>query len=141
MACDALAARRRGGTDTAMSECADPGHKSVARIVGYALTLGDFEDWAGAAAVLEARLNPKERAALAWAALRSLDDEDAEAVAWHYFGGAGMPAPALFDAKDEAALWAAAAAPRELRAYAGAAFKEMARADRAAFLDWAGRAP
>lgn len=124
-----------------MRECADPEHKRASAMVGFALTLGDFEDWAAAALVLRARLNPKERAALAWAALRSLEDEEAEAVARHYFAGAGMPAPALFDAKDEAALWAVAATPRELRAYAGAAFREMRPADRRAFLSWARRAP
>lgn len=124
-----------------MRECAKPEHKRAARMLGYALTLGDFDGWAGAVTVLRARLAATERAALAWAALRSLDADDADTVARHYLLGAGMPAPTFDEAKDEAALWAASAAKRELRAYAGAAFKAMARADRTTFLDWAGRAP
>lgn len=124
-----------------MSEFADPAHKSVARMVGYALSLGDLDNWAEAAAVLEARLAPQERAALAWAAIRSLDADSAEKVARYYLRGAGMPAPTLFDAKDEAALWAVAATPRELRAYAGAAFRQMRPTDRRTFLKWAGRVP
>ena len=124
-----------------MPESANPHHASAARMVGHALTLADFDGWAGAVTVLRARLAATERAALAWAALRSLDADDADTVARHYLLGAGMPAPTFDEAKGEAALWAASAAKRELRAYAGAAFKAMARADRTTFLDWAGRAP
>lgn len=129
------------GNNNVIFKCATPDHKRAARMLFYAMTLGDFDGWAAAATVLRARLAATERAALAWAALRSLDADDADTVARHYLLGAGMPAPTFDDAKDEAAVWGAAAAARELRAYAAAAFKAMGRADRAAFLKWAGRAP
>ena len=56
-----------------------PGNiKRVARCVGYALWLGpDIERWVGVSLILKARLTPQQRAALAYAALRSLDAEDA----------------------------------------------------------------
>lgn len=133
-------ARRRRGEHLVMCELAKPGHKRAARMLGFAFALGNFEGWAGAALVLRAHLAATERAALAWAALRSLEDEDAKAVARHYFAGAGMPPPTLFDANDEAELWAAAATPRELPAYAAAAFRAMRRTDRRAFLGWARQA-
>ena len=66
---------------SAMSLYAKPGHKSVARMVGYTLTLGTADAFADLAYVLHRRLDPKERAGLAYAALRSLDPELAELVA------------------------------------------------------------
>ena len=55
-------------------------------MLGYALTLGDFAGWAAASAVWAVRLTAEERAALAWAALKSLEPEQAEAVAETVFG-------------------------------------------------------
>ncbi len=63
-----------------MSRFAKPAHKSAARMLGYALTLNDFDTWAGLALVLRARLDTTERAALAYMALRSLDEADAIAT-------------------------------------------------------------
>lgn len=67
----------------AMFRFAKHEHERVSRMIGYALALGvgDFDTWAGAALVLRARLEPKERGALAVTALRSLDLEDARRVA------------------------------------------------------------
>ncbi|OSQ46760.1 hypothetical protein [Marivita geojedonensis] len=56
-------------------------HKRVARCVGYALTLGNEAAWHGLTTVLISRLSDQERAALAFAALMSLSDEHASAVA------------------------------------------------------------
>ena len=58
-----------------MARHAKPAHKSAARLLGYALTAGDFDTWEAASAVWQARLTAKERAALAYMALRSLDFE------------------------------------------------------------------
>ena len=44
---------------------------------GYALTLGTEADWWEFSAVIYARLTRKERAALAYAALMALDEDDA----------------------------------------------------------------
>jgi len=52
-----------------------PDHiKRVSRCVGYAIWLGN---WSGLSLILRARLEPQERAALAFMALRSLDHETA----------------------------------------------------------------
>lgn len=58
-----------------------PKRARVARALGFALTLGTFEAWSGFGYVLTARLSRKERAALAYAALSSLGDEDGYRVA------------------------------------------------------------
>ena len=60
-----------------MSRHAKPAHKSAARLLGYALTVGDYNTWEAASAVWEARLTAQERAALAYTAIRSLDYNDA----------------------------------------------------------------
>ena len=69
-----------------MSRFAKPSHKSAARMLGYALTLGTEADWAVFSALIFARLTATERAALAYAALNALDDPDAfmtaEAALW-----------------------------------------------------------
>ena len=64
-----------------MSKYGKPAHKSVARMIGYVLTLGDEADWWNLSAVLYARLTRKERTALAFAALMSLDEDDARTTA------------------------------------------------------------
>lgn len=66
---------------SAMSKWAKSEHKKVARCIGYALTLGDEAAWHGLTIVLMARLSDEERAALAFAALMSLSDDHASAVA------------------------------------------------------------
>jgi len=50
-----------------------PEIKKVARCVGYAAWLDTPDAWLGLPVVLAARLEPHQRAALAYAALRSLD--------------------------------------------------------------------
>lgn len=65
----------------AMSKWAKDRHKKVARAIGFALTLGTESAWHGITIVLMARLSDEERAALAFAALMSLSDEHAAAVA------------------------------------------------------------
>ncbi len=60
-----------------MTAYAKPEHKRVCRSIGYALTLDSSAAWEGVAMILVARLTAKERAALAYAALVSLDDQDA----------------------------------------------------------------
>jgi len=51
--------------------------KRVAKAIGYALTLGTSSAWDGLSLILLARLTKRERAALAYSALVSLDDETA----------------------------------------------------------------
>ena len=53
----------------------------ASRMLNHALTLGDQQTWTEAAAVWTARLTSTERAALAFAALKSLNSEHAALAA------------------------------------------------------------
>ena len=57
-----------------------PRHKSVARMIGFALAADDVETWQKVPCVLHCRLSPLERGSLALMALMSLPDEDFDAV-------------------------------------------------------------
>ncbi|OLS47229.1 hypothetical protein BV379_02340 [Rhodovulum sulfidophilum] len=99
-----------------------------------ALMLEDFDAWAAASAVWVARLTDRERAALAWAALRSLDEDQAADMAETVIGGAGAPLTTLLSEMSDARWWARIASRRELKSYALASFEAMSPRDRAAFL-------
>lgn len=77
---------------SAMSKYAKPAHKAVSRCLGYALTLG-FDEYRalGFALILRRHLSAEERAGLAFAALCSLDEHHAYAVAstaiFHVYDG------------------------------------------------------
>ena len=60
-----------------MSLYAKDTHKTVAKCIGFALTLGTGSAWEKVSALMVARLSKEERAALAFAALNSLDDDAA----------------------------------------------------------------
>ena len=62
----------------AMSKWAKPAHKRVARAIGYVLTLGFSGDRAaGLATIFATLLTDEEKAGLAYAALRSMEDQNA----------------------------------------------------------------
>ena len=119
-----------------MSNFGADAHKRAARMLGYTLALGDFEAWNGFTIFLTARLDPKERAALAWAVLRSLDDETAADTVSTVFGdrSAGWPKPSLYSLMQEAAQWTELASEEELGAYCLATFRAMPKRRQAAFL-------
>ena len=111
--------------------------KRVARMVGYSLLLGDTEAWHRLTVVLSARLTPEQRAAIAWAALRSLTPGQVAAVAETVLPQrAGQPIALLFNYMDEAAFWADMASEGELKAYALASFTRLSPDNQAAFLDY-----
>lgn len=64
-----------------MCQFAKDAHKRASRMLGYALTLDDRRGWRDAAVVWAARLTVGERAAMALAAPRSLDPQEAEFIA------------------------------------------------------------
>lgn len=112
-------------------------YKRVARTVGYSLLLTDADAWHGLTVVLTARLTPQERAAMAWAVLRSLTPEQVVDVAQAVLlKGVGAPIAPLFNHMDEAAFWADMAASDEREAYCLASFKAMSYERQAAFLDF-----
>ncbi|MBW4972433.1 hypothetical protein KZZ08_02325 [Roseovarius mucosus] len=65
----------------AMAKIGKPSHKAISRALYYTLTLSEFWAWAGFRFILMARLSRVERAALAYAVLSSLDDDDSYMVA------------------------------------------------------------
>lgn len=77
--------------------------------------------------------SPRWRAAVAWAALKELDPEDAAKVA-AVFLPAGAPLPTLINMMEDARWWAGLASRAERKAYCLAAFESMPEADQAAFL-------
>ena len=90
--------------------------------------------------VMQVMLTRREIGGLAWAFVRALDAEDAEAVFDAVHGGAGAPLAPFGRLSFDAEHWAACASDGELRTYAVAIFRAMSDADRRAFLDYAGRA-
>ena len=108
-----------------MAKYARDAHKRAARMLGYALTLGDSLGWQGFRKVISARLTETERAGLAFAALSSLPEDSAASVIEASMGGAGMPLPPLIEPMGDADFWADMASAHELEAYCWAAFQRM----------------
>ena len=126
----------------AFSKLIKPEHLKAARVVGYALTLGNAEAWQGFARWAAMRLEVEERAALAWAALRSLDAETAALTVEAAFepeAGAGMPDTTFGDPIDQAMHWVSWVNSEELDAYAVAIFNALPDAKKRDFLEYAER--
>ena len=105
------------------------------RSPGYALHLDNTDSWLGLPVVLRARLDQRQRAALAFIALKSMDRDDAMLTAETALAaGAGTPQPPLFNHMDQAAFWADLAEPEELEAYCFTSFNRMAPMRQADFL-------
>jgi hypothetical protein len=113
-----------------------PAYQSVAKSIGYALTLEHPDAWQGLPVILRARLDERERGMMAYTSLRAMDADNAAAVAGAFLGGAGMPGAPLFNHMDEAAFWADMAEADELDAYCLASFNRMAPARQTAFLNF-----
>ncbi len=76
--------------------------------------------------ILKSHLIDADRATLAFAALKSLDRNDAASTAQAALvNGAGPPIAPLFNHMDEAAFWADMAESEELEAYCFVAFMTM----------------
>jgi hypothetical protein len=74
ISCDNISRKR---PSNAMSLYAKEAHTRLAKAIGFALAIGTSKAWEGLSLVLVARLTKAERAALAYSALISLDDETA----------------------------------------------------------------
>jgi len=120
-------------TRSGLSQLMKPEHKRMARMLGYALTLGNADAWSGFGYVAATRLTDTERAALAFSALSSLDPEQATMTAAASIGAAGVPLPPFLGGMDEARFWASCANRSELKAYAIAAYEALSVTDQAAF--------
>ena len=131
-----LSETMRGRVQRPRSDDISPKTKSVAREVGYAIHGGHIEDWHLLTLAL-CHLEDEERAALAWAVLRSLTFEQVELVVGTIFPEvARSPLPPVFDIAEEAAFWADWATSDELAAYCLACFNRLSPARRGEFLDF-----
>jgi hypothetical protein len=111
-----------------------PEHKRMSRMIGFTLTLGTAQAWAGFETVARARLTLEERVALAWAALGALDTpEQAESVAEFFLTYAGGPLPPFLSPMEDARSWAQLATLKERKAYALAAYEALPMREQMAF--------
>lgn len=101
------------------------------------LANADSQVWEQFGLLARARLSQRERVVLAWAALRSLDPEDATAVAEDVIGGAGYPLAPFLSPIEDAAHWADMANAEELSAYLIASFRKLSRGDCEEFIEYA----
>lgn len=111
------------------------------RTLTNALILEDEETFRVWCRVLVPHIPQREREAITWMALSSLDPCAAEALACDFLGSGGAPVPTFYDRQAEAELWAAGATTSDHMHYAAAAFTQMSRADRSEFLEWTRTAP
>ncbi len=112
-------------------------YKRVARAIGYALITGEFEGWLRFSVIVTARLTSSERAALAWAALTSLDTpEQAEIVAEGVLRHAGPPLPTFMDSMGDARWWASMASLNERKSYALAAYEALPLEEQMSFRNY-----
>lgn len=125
---------RGGALSTIHAECMKPEHKRMSRMIGYCLTLGTPEAWAGFRFAALPLLTEVEKAMLAYFALTSFEPENIELLAGAAIRSSGHPLPPFLGGMEDARSWAAWASRFELKAYALAAFEAMSPADRAAFV-------
>lgn len=117
---------------------------AVVRSLSFALQVGDsYAAWSGFAFILSARLKASERAAIAWAALKSLDPDQAEAVKESVSipsTRAGTPVPPFDTPEEEASFWVQYASEDEIDAYALATVRAMSPERRNEFLQYLNKA-
>ena len=108
----------------------DAAHRRVGRYLSIALILGDPEHWLHLKTILRGLLTTRERAALTFAAMRSLGEAYRLKVAinaipeWAEFGS---PLPTFLDVANDARWWAENASPKEIEAYLLAYFNALQR--------------
>jgi len=110
----------------------------VLQTFSYGLDFHNSEAWHTFSDALRAGTDREQRMALAIASLAACDHEDAATIVHEMF--AGPPPPPFMSAVADASYWSDLASRDELRVYAAAIFKRLARADRRQFLRWAGSA-
>jgi len=103
---------------------------------GNCLVLDEPEAWLRSLPALKRRLEPRELASIAFAALRALDPELREDTvrAALFDVSAGYPLPCFTSPLSDARWWAGNASRDELKAYSLAAFEAMQPRDQSAFL-------
>ena len=102
-------------------------HKAACRTLLYALGLMESNGWLTCKTILKARLNQRELACIAFAALRALNEEERQKtieMSYEIDAPAGYPNP-YGNIKDDAQWWASIASQHEHEAYLMAAYKQL----------------
>ena len=108
----------------------DDAHRRVGRYVSIALIVGEPQHWLYLKTIMAGLLLPRERAALAFAAMRFLSEDNRLKVAinaipeWAEFGS---PLPTFLDVAVDGRWWAENASPKEIEAYLLACFNALQR--------------
>tara|TARA_R100001440_G_scaffold10579_4_gene19276 strand:- start:3340 stop:3741 length:402 start_codon:yes stop_codon:yes gene_type:complete len=103
-------------------------HKAAGRALLYALGLMESWGWQALKHIIMNRLDQREIACLAFAALRALDEEERKTViemSCDIDVGAGVPMPPLGEVHDDAKWWASIANQKEHEAYLMAAYNAL----------------
>ena len=118
-------------------------HMKIARVIVYALSLGEVDGWLDFRTIIKAKLTTKERASLAYAALLSLDEQTRELVCENAFEARPLnsePMPPAFELIDEAKWWASRADRETKQVYIMSIYSHMTPEQKAAFGDYIKRA-
>ena len=102
-------------------------HKAAGRALLYALGLMESWAWQALKHIIMNRLDQREIACLAFAALRALDEEERKTViemSCDIDAGVGMPNP-YGDINDDAKWWAKSASNAERETYLMAAYQTL----------------
>jgi hypothetical protein len=111
----------------------DDAHRRVGRYVSIALIVGEPQHWLYLKTIMADLLLPRERAALAFAAMRSLSEDDRMKVAtnaipeWAEFGS---PLPTFLHISNDARWWAANISIQERKTYLMACLNHLSEVDR-----------
>lgn len=114
---------------------ASKAHKSIARAIGFALVLGEAKAWLDLNLLFRARLTAQERAALAFAAMTSLDTDQRVMIAQSTIKdkSIGAPLPTFFELHEEAKWWADCATAQEREVYLMACWNALGDSRQQAF--------
>ena len=106
---------------------ASAAHRKIAKVIGLALIANDSHAWLQVKLLLRVHLSAHERAALAFAAMSSLDKDQRAAVARSTIPNSqiGAPLPTLDDLQVDAGWWAGNATNDELQVYLMACFNAL----------------
>jgi hypothetical protein len=110
----------------------DRAHRRVARYVGIALIVGEAQHWIYLKTILRGLLTPRERAALAFSVMASLDPNQRSMVSHATAQRAvlGPPLATLADVRDDAEWWSRNASIQERKIYLMACLNRLSEVDR-----------
>ena len=113
-------------------------HKRTARSFLYALALDEVNGWLSLKSIMMARMSEKERASLAYTALRSLNEEQRESVARHAVDVdlIGPPMPPWSDLREDATWWTQRASLAEKETYLLTIYEHLPKKDKKEFAQY-----